>query len=118
MAEKVLKEPIEEEPIIKEPIEKEPTLEEVKEQDICRERDAEEVRVHALGECGTPLKYTIIRSPRQRDEVVKIPEYYELKDGDEIIGLQRWGEQSFIQPRGTVVEVEDCVIVGERQRGE
>ena len=108
------KEPILEEEI-KEPA---PTLEAVKEIDICKEKDAEQVRVHALNECGTPMKYMIVRSSRVAEEVVKIPEYFELKDGKEVIGLQRWGEQTIIQPRGTKVSIADCVIVGERQRGE
>ena len=100
-----------------EPTEPELTPAETKEQDIARERDAEQVRVHALSEHGTPMKYMIIRSTRVAEEVVKIPQYYELKDGDDVIGYQRWGEDVIVQDRGTLIDA-DLNIVGERQRGE
>ena len=112
-----LKEPIIEEPI---DIEPEPSPEELKLADISKEKDAEQVRVHALNECGTPMKYMIVRSAKQADEVVHIPEYYALKekDSDEIIGYQRWGEQTIMQARGTKVNVAVPIVIGERQRGE
>ncbi len=112
------KETLEKEPI-KEPeiIEPEPSPEEQKRDQISRERDAEQVRVHALNECGTPMKYMIIRSPKVAEEIVIRSEYYALTDGDKIIGYQRWGETRNIQPRGTAIS-SDLIVIGERQRGE
>ena len=106
------REPVEE---IKEP---ELSLEEAKEQELSVKDDAEQVRVHSLNLPGTPLKYMIIRSSKDSKEVIKIPQYYALKDKDEIIGYQRWGEEKIIQDRGSLVSVDEPVIIGERERGE
>ena len=114
MTDEILKDPILKDPILEEP---QLTLEEAKEVDISKEADAEQVRVHALNECGTPMKYMIVRSSKQAQEVVHIPEYFALKDGEDIIGYQRWGEQVVIQARGTKVNT-DMVVIGERQRGD
>ena len=104
--------------VLEEIIEPVLSAEEIKEVDISKELDAGQVRVHALNKCGTPLKYMIVRSAKQAEEVVHIPEYFALKDGDDVIGYQRWGEQTIIQARGTKVSVAEPVVIGDRQRGE
>ena len=109
-----------------EPVEEinEPVLsaEETLEAQIAEQTDAEQVRVHSLTECGTPMKYIVYRSKALNKQVVSTPEYFALTDGagknKKTIGLQRWGEKKAIQNYGAENKIDKCAVIGERKRGE
>ncbi len=96
--------------------------EEEAEREISEQDDAEQVRVHSLNEPGTPQKYLIIRSKDLDKQVLRKPEYFLLTDGKgrdkRTIGYQRWAETKEIQKFGTENKIEQCVVIGERKRGE
>ncbi len=117
------KEMLERKPIKDEPIEEEKlSAEDELEQQISKQGDAEQVRVHSLNEPGTPQKYLIIRSKDLDKQVFRLPQYFALTDGKgrskKTIGYQRWGETKEIQKYGTENKIDCCVVIGERKRGE
>jgi len=96
---------------IKEP---EPTQEELKEREIETEADSEQLRVYDLTKPGMPIKYLITRSKSMNEQVVTVPQYYEVVEDGKVIGYQRWGDTKTITEYKEVAQ--ELVILGQRER--
>ena len=97
---------------IKEP---ESTQEELREKEIETEIDSEQIRAYDLTKPGMPIKYLITRSKSMNEQVVTVPQYYEVVEDGKVIGYQRWGDYS-----KTITNYEELtqefVILGQRER--
>jgi len=96
---------------IKEP---ESTQEELKEREIETEANAEQLRVYDLTKPGMPIKYLITRSKSMNEQVVTVPQYYEVVEDGKVIGYQRWGDTKTITEYKEVAQ--ELVILGQRER--
>ena len=98
-----------------EPIEEpESTQEELKEREIETEADAEQIRAYDLTRPGMPIKYLITRSKSMNEQVVTVPQYYEVVEDGKVIGYQRWGDTKTITEYKEVAQ--ELVILGQRER--
>ena len=91
-----------------------PTQEELKEREIETEADAEQFRVYDLTKPGMPIKYLITRSKSMNEQVVTVPQYYEVVEDGKVIGYQRWGDTKTITEYKEVAQ--ELVILGQRER--
>ena len=96
---------------IKEP---ESTQEELKEREIETEADAEQLRVYDLTKPGMPIKYIVTWSKLSNEQVVTVPQYYEVVEDGKVIGYQRWGDTRTITDCREVNQ--ELVILGQRER--
>ena len=96
---------------IKEP---ESTQEELREREIETEADAEQLRAYDLTRRGMPIKYVVTRSKTANEQVVTVPQYYEVVEDGKVIGYQRWGDTRTITDCKEVNQ--GLVILGQRER--
>ena len=91
-----------------------PTQEEIKEREIESKSDAEQVRYYDLTRPGMPIKYMVTRSKLSNEQVVTVPQYYEVVENGKVIGYQRWGDTRTITDCKEVNQ--GLVILGQRER--
>ena len=91
--------------------------EEQLEQDILSQPDARELVMREAAGIGNII-WSAWESQTLGKRVTTVMRYYDLYDGDVLIGRQGDGGEKHITDAGVSVRVNELLIVGSRQRGE
>ena len=91
--------------------------EEQLEQDILSQPDARELVMREAAGIGNII-WSAWESQTLGKRVTTVMRYYDLYDGDVLIGRQCDGGEKHITDAGVSVGVNELLIVGSRQRGE
>jgi len=90
------------------------SLEELKEREIEKAWDYEQIRERDFTKVGSPIVCVITRSVSMKEQVSSVPQYYEVVEKGRVIGYQGWGYQkqiTSIKPMKPSI-----VILGQRER--
>ena len=87
------------------------------EQDILSQSDARELVMREAQGIGN-IVWSAWESQTLGKRVTTVMRYYDLYDGDVLIGRQGDGGEKHITDAGVSVGVNELLIVGSRQRGE
>ena len=87
------------------------------EQDILSQSDARELVMRGAQGIGN-IVWSAWESQTLGKRVTTVMRYYDLYDGDVLIGRQGDGGEKHITDAGVSVGVNELLIVGSRQRGE